>query len=58
MLEKIFKRYLRSWLENRALRLPSDTVDAISKRLGVPRELVVEVNEAIIKYVTEAIFGK
>lgn len=53
MLDRIFKRALRKWLEDRALRLPSDVVDKIAKRLGVDRTLIVEVNEAIIKQVED-----
>jgi hypothetical protein len=47
MLEKLFKRQLRKWLEERALQLPASQRKKIAETLRVDEELVEAVEEAI-----------
>jgi hypothetical protein len=47
MLEKLFKRQLRKWMEERALRLPASQRKKIAETLRVDEELVEAVEEAI-----------
>jgi len=47
MLEKLFKRQLRKWLEERALRLPASQRKKIADTLHVEEEVVEAVEEAI-----------
>jgi hypothetical protein len=47
MLEKLFKRQLRKWMEERALRLPASQRKKIAETLHVDEELVEAVEEAI-----------
>jgi hypothetical protein len=51
----MLKRLFVKWLRERALRLPSDKVDELAKRLRVPREAIVAVNDAIIEWVVKQI---
>jgi len=47
MLEKLFRRWLRKWLEERALRLPASKRKQIAETLHIEEELVEAVEEAI-----------
>jgi hypothetical protein len=47
MLEKLFRRQLRKWLEERALRLPASQRKKIAETLRVDEKLVEAVEEAI-----------
>jgi len=47
MLERLFRRRLRRWLEERALRLPQSEREKIAKTLGVEVELIEAIEEAI-----------
>jgi len=47
MLEKLFRRWLRRWLEERALRLPASQRKKIAETLHIEEELVEAVEEAI-----------
>jgi predicted nucleic acid-binding OB-fold protein len=48
MLERLYKKHLRKWLEERALRLPVSERKKIAQRLRVDEELVQAVEEAIV----------
>jgi hypothetical protein len=47
MLERVFKRQLRRWLEERALRLPASERKKIAETLQVDEELIELIEEAI-----------
>jgi hypothetical protein len=47
MLKKLFRRQLRKWLEERALRLPASDREKIAETLRIDEELVEAVEEAI-----------
>jgi hypothetical protein len=47
MLEKVFKRQLRKWLEDRVLRLPEHQRKKIADTLHIDEEVVEAVEEAI-----------
>jgi hypothetical protein len=47
VLEKLFKRQLRKWLEERALRLPVSQRKKIAETLRVNEEVIEAVEEAI-----------
>jgi len=47
MLERFFKRQLRKWLEEKALRLPSSDRKKIAETLRVDEELIELIEEAI-----------
>jgi hypothetical protein len=47
MLKKLFRRQLRKWLEERALRLPASDRKKIAETLRVDEELIEAIEEAI-----------
>jgi hypothetical protein len=47
MLEKLFKRHLRKWLEERALRLPASERKKIAETLRVDEETIEAIEEAV-----------
>jgi len=51
----MLKRLFIKWLRERALRLPSDKVDELAKRLKVSREVIVAVNDALIDWVVKQV---
>jgi len=47
MLKRLFRRWLRKWLEERALRLPASDRKKIAETLRIDEELVEAIEEAI-----------
>jgi len=47
MFERLFKRQLRKWLEERALRLPASERRKIAETLRVDEEIVKAIEEAV-----------
>jgi hypothetical protein len=48
MIEWLFKKQLRRWIKERALRLPASERKKIAQTLRVDEELVEVIEEAII----------
>lgn len=55
VIKRIFRKAFERWVRERAIHLPEAKVAEIEKRLGVPRELIREVERAIADFVLETI---